>query len=402
MRSASRIVALAEAAVVLAAAAVAAMLTSGDASARPAGGTLRLVAYSTPREAYAKLIPAFAETTARRGTSFEQSYGASGEQARAVIAGLKADVIALARAGHDLAREGRPRRQDVEGGPVQGMVTRSVVVFAVRKGNPKNIRSWADLIKPDVDVVTRTSRPPAAPSGTSWLPTAPSGRSGSTTRTRCATSSASTTTSSRRTRARVRHSDVPRRPRRRPDRVRERGHLRPEEEPASRLRDPKGDDLDRESIAVTKRSGNRTTARAFVTYVRSKPGQVIFGENGYRPVLRSARSSSASRSLRGSSRSSSSAAGRRSTSSSSTPVPGSSRGSRRGRAAEPGCPRRSPRPTGGGARSRCRDRHGARDRVPEPDRPPAARRRRVAGGGKGGWSGFWEAVPTRRRSPRSS
>ena len=119
------------------------------------GGTLRLVAYSTPREAYAKLIDDFKDTTAGRDTSFEQSYGASGEQARAVIAGLRADVVAFslepdmtslvkAKLVAPTWKENRYR----------GMVTRSVVVFAVRKGNPKKIRTWADLIKPDVDVVT--------------------------------------------------------------------------------------------------------------------------------------------------------------------------------------------------------------------------------------------------------
>ena len=79
---------------VLVAAAVASV-TSNDASARPSGGSISLVAYSTPRDAYAKLIPAFTSTSAGSGTSFQQSYGASGEQARAVIAGLKADVVAF-------------------------------------------------------------------------------------------------------------------------------------------------------------------------------------------------------------------------------------------------------------------------------------------------------------------
>jgi sulfate transport system substrate-binding protein len=71
------------------------VLTSHDASATSNSGTLRLVAYSTPREAYAKLTDDFNDTTAGRDTSFEQSYGSSGEQARAVIAGLRADVVAF-------------------------------------------------------------------------------------------------------------------------------------------------------------------------------------------------------------------------------------------------------------------------------------------------------------------
>src|SRR6478735_1947300 len=78
---------------VLVAAGAIAALASHDASARSSGGSISLVAYSTPRDAYAQLISAFQRTQAGQGTSFQQSYGASGEQARAVIAGLKADVV---------------------------------------------------------------------------------------------------------------------------------------------------------------------------------------------------------------------------------------------------------------------------------------------------------------------
>src|SRR5919206_2933767 len=57
--------------------------------------TLSLVAYSTPKDAYAKIIPAFQATAAGKDVSFDQSYGASGDQARAVAAGLSADIVAL-------------------------------------------------------------------------------------------------------------------------------------------------------------------------------------------------------------------------------------------------------------------------------------------------------------------
>src|SRR6266480_1877941 len=60
--------------------------------------TLSLVAYSTPKDAYAKIIPAFQGTSAGKDVSFNQSYGASGDQARAVAAGLSADVVALSLA----------------------------------------------------------------------------------------------------------------------------------------------------------------------------------------------------------------------------------------------------------------------------------------------------------------
>src|SRR5947209_11998432 len=116
---------------------------------------LSLVAYSTPREAYAKLIPAFQATPAGENVSFSQSYAGSGDQSRAVLAGLPADVVefsnepdvtALVKAG--LVSKGSNR------GPYHGFVTDSVVVFVVRDGNPKHIKSWNDLVRPGVQVIT--------------------------------------------------------------------------------------------------------------------------------------------------------------------------------------------------------------------------------------------------------
>src|SRR6478672_13505513 len=128
---------------VLVAAGAIAAFASHDASARSSGGSISLVAYSTPRDAYSQLIPAFQRTQAGEGTSFQQSYGASGEQARAVIAGLKADVVefSLEPDMTSLAKAGlvaKTWKQE----PFHGIVTRSVVVFVVRKGNPKHIRTW--------------------------------------------------------------------------------------------------------------------------------------------------------------------------------------------------------------------------------------------------------------------
>ena len=68
------------------------------ARAATTGTTLSLVAYSTPKDAYARIIPAFQATAAGKGVSFNQSYGASGDQSRAVAAGLSADVVALSLA----------------------------------------------------------------------------------------------------------------------------------------------------------------------------------------------------------------------------------------------------------------------------------------------------------------
>src|SRR5262245_36452088 len=138
----------------LVAAAAVAVLASHDASARSSGGSISLVAYSTPRDAYSQLIPAFQKTNAGQGTSFQQSYGASGEQTRAVIAGLKADVVefSLEPDMTTLVKAGLVARSWKKE-PLHGIVTRSVVVFVVRNGKPKHIRTWNDLIRPGVDVL---------------------------------------------------------------------------------------------------------------------------------------------------------------------------------------------------------------------------------------------------------
>src|SRR5690348_4042311 len=116
---------------------------------------LSLVAYSTPKDAYAKLIPAFQKTAAGKGVGFSQSYGASGDQARAVAAGLPADVVELSLAPDitTLVQKGIVS-PNWDKNRWRGIVTRSVVVFVVRGGNPKHIRTWSDLLKPGVQVVT--------------------------------------------------------------------------------------------------------------------------------------------------------------------------------------------------------------------------------------------------------
>src|SRR3712207_2665866 len=110
---------------------------------------LTLVAYSTPREVYADLTREFAKTPAGEGVGFEQSYGSSGEQSRAVASGLPADVVAFSLEP-DVTRlvdEGFVDPSWAEDAH-KGMVTESVVVLVVRKGNPKGIRGWDDLVKP--------------------------------------------------------------------------------------------------------------------------------------------------------------------------------------------------------------------------------------------------------------
>jgi sulfate/thiosulfate transport system substrate-binding protein len=118
------------------------------------GGNVALVAYSTPKEAYAEVIPAFKKSPAGKDVGFSQSYGASGDQTRAVESGLPADVVALSLAldTDKLVKKGLVA-EDWDKGKYGGFVTNSVVVFAVRKGNPKNIKTWDDLTKPGVQVL---------------------------------------------------------------------------------------------------------------------------------------------------------------------------------------------------------------------------------------------------------
>jgi sulfate/thiosulfate transport system substrate-binding protein len=117
--------------------------------------TLSLVAYSTPQAAYQKLIAAFQKTPAGRNVRFTQSYGASGDQSRAVASGLKADIVAFSLEP-DITRLVTAKLVDPSwnAGPDKGMITDSVAVIATRKGNPKNLRTWDDLTKPGIQVLT--------------------------------------------------------------------------------------------------------------------------------------------------------------------------------------------------------------------------------------------------------
>ncbi len=130
----------------------------GEATAAASSGKttdLNLVAYSTPQVVYDEIIPAFARTGAGAGVSFKSSFGASGDQSRAVEAGQKADYVSFS-IEPDMTRLVEadlvdPSWQDT---PTKGLVTTSLVSFIVRKGNPKGIKTWADLLEPGVEVLT--------------------------------------------------------------------------------------------------------------------------------------------------------------------------------------------------------------------------------------------------------
>jgi len=140
--------------------------TAAPASPGGATVTLSLVAYSTPQAAYEALIKAFQATPDGKNVRFAQSYGGSGDQSRAVGAGLSADIVAFSLEP-DITRlvTAKLVAPDWNADATKGMVTDSVVVIATRKGNPKGIRTWDDLVRPGVQVITPN---PFASGGARW------------------------------------------------------------------------------------------------------------------------------------------------------------------------------------------------------------------------------------------
>jgi sulfate/thiosulfate-binding protein len=130
-------------------------LLAGSASGASKGDSISLVAYSTPKDAYGKVISAFQKTQAGNGVDVSQSYGASGDQARAVAAGQPADLVALALDPDVNLLMGKnliPKNWAANAH--RGIVSDSVVAFVVRDGNPKKIKGWNDLVRSGVQVIT--------------------------------------------------------------------------------------------------------------------------------------------------------------------------------------------------------------------------------------------------------
>jgi sulfate transport system substrate-binding protein len=130
---------------------------------------LILGAYTTPREAYSQIIPLFQAhwlTETGQTVVFEESYLGSGAQSRAVINGFEADIVALSlEADVNRIQEAGLITHDWKAGEYQGIVTTSVVAFAVREGNPLDIRDWEDLVQPGLEILTPN---PATSGGAMW------------------------------------------------------------------------------------------------------------------------------------------------------------------------------------------------------------------------------------------
>jgi sulfate/thiosulfate transport system substrate-binding protein len=263
---------------------------AANAPAAPSGTTLSLVAYSTPKAAFAKLIPAFQATPAGAGVGFTQSYGPSADQAQAIVNGLPADVVdlslqpdvdTLVKAGL-VAKSWNTNR-------FHGIVTRSVVVFVVRQGNPKHIKTWEDLVKPGVEVLTPN---PLTSGGARWNVLAAYGamlREGKTQK------QAETYL-----RTLFRHVSVQDKSARDALNTFLAGKgdvlLTYENEAKLALASgqpayyviPKATIRIENPLAVIAASKNKAAATAFANFLWSPQGQKLFAEAGYRPVLASA------------------------------------------------------------------------------------------------------------------
>jgi sulfate/thiosulfate transport system substrate-binding protein len=260
-----------------------------DDSASGAGGdsTLTLVGYTTPREVYEEVIPAFQATPAGEGIEFEQSYGPSGDQSRAVEAGLDADVLALSLAP-DIDRLVEPGIVDASWaqGPTKGFVSNSVVVFAVREGNPKNIRTWDDLVKDDVEVITPN---PFTSGGAQWNIGAAYGAQ---------LEQGKTKQEALEYLAQL-FENVPVQPKGARESLQVftagKGDVLLAYENEAITAQQAGEEvayvvpdetiLIQNPIAVATGSGNPTAAQAFVDYALSAPAQEVFAAKGYRSVL---------------------------------------------------------------------------------------------------------------------
>ena len=127
----------------------------GSTAAGAATSTINLFAYAVPKVGFDVVIPAFQKTDAGKGVQFQQSYGASGDQSRKVAAGAEADFVNFS-VEPDVTRLVDAGLVDANwnANEHKGIPFGSVVTIVVRKGNPKGIKDWDDLLKPGVEVVT--------------------------------------------------------------------------------------------------------------------------------------------------------------------------------------------------------------------------------------------------------
>jgi sulfate/thiosulfate transport system substrate-binding protein len=268
----------------------------GVAGAGGAPQELLLVSYAVTKGAYDRILPTFeADWKARTGQAIavKTSYGGSGSQTRAIIDGLDADVATLALSGDVLKLQEAGLvepgwEKDLPGGSI---ITNSVVAFITRDGNPKGVRTWADLAKPGITVVTAN---PKTSGGARWNFL---GLWGSVSQTGGSEAQAKAYVGS----VYRNVENLPKDAREASDVFLNRGQgdvlLNYENEAilAKRTGDLKAPFIVPEvNIRIegpvtvidrnVDRKGTRKAAEALATYLQSEPAQEIFAEEGFRPV----------------------------------------------------------------------------------------------------------------------
>jgi sulfate/thiosulfate transport system substrate-binding protein len=264
-------------------------LLAGSAAGASKGGSVDLVAYSTPKDAYGKIISAFQKTKAGSGVDVSQSYGASGDQARAVAAGQSADLVALSLDPDvNLLVQKKLVPKNWSANSHRGIVSDSVVVFVVRAGNPRKIKGWGDLVRSGVQVITPN---PFTSGGARWNVMAAYGaqrRAGKTDKQAVAYLYKL-----------FKHVPVQPASAREALQIFAQGKgdvlLTYENEAIyaekkgvhTEYRTPKATLLIETPVALTKRGVSKPAAKAFYKYLWSSTAQKAFADQGYRPVVKS-------------------------------------------------------------------------------------------------------------------
>ncbi len=251
---------------------------------------LALVAYSTPKKAFDALTTAFGQSSAGKGVTFTQSFGASGSQSRAVATGQPADVVNFSTEP-DMSRlvKAGVVSKSWDANPEKGVSSDSVVVFVVRKGNPKHITGWDDLVKSGIDVITPN---PSTSGSARWNILAGYGaqlKEGKTPDQALAylntllTKNVSVQDSSASAALQTFTSG--------------KGDVLLDYESDAIAAEKAGDDVQyivpkqtiliETPIAVTVKSSHAQQAQAFVNWQWTSAGQTIWAQKGYRPVLAS-------------------------------------------------------------------------------------------------------------------
>ena len=153
-------------AVALAASAALLAACGGGSGSSADDETINIVGFAVPEAANKEIAADFQKTPEGENVDFKTSYGASGDQSRAVADGLKADYVHLSVATDvDRLVDAGLVADTWDDGDNAGIVSTSIVVLGVREGNPKNIKSWDDLVKPGVEIVTAN---PASSGAARW------------------------------------------------------------------------------------------------------------------------------------------------------------------------------------------------------------------------------------------